>query len=250
MLFTPPRERKTVLITGASSGLGEELARLYAADGRKLALCARRTDRLHTLKAELEERHGARVEVRALDVNDHRAVFDVFDDFARTLGRVDRFIVNAGVNGGHPVGTGEFERNLHLVQTNFVAGLAQCEAAVRVLRKQGEGHLVVVSSMSAVRGLPSHMTVYAATKAGMTHLAEGIRADLAGTRIVVSTVFPGYIRTEINAHKGPLPFEVDQATGAKALFRAIESEKATAWVPWPWRVVGHVLRVVPARFLV
>jgi short-subunit dehydrogenase len=242
--------RRTVLITGASSGLGEEMARLFAADGRHLALCARRTDRLEKLKGELEARYDTHVEVRELDVTDCGAVFDVFDDFARTLGRIDRFIINAGVNGGHAVGTGEFERNLHLVRTNFVGGLAQCEAAVRILRKQGEGHLVVVSSMSAVRGLPSHMTVYAATKAGMTHLAEGIRADLAGTRVVVSTVFPGYIRTEINAHKGPLPFEVDQVTGAKALFRAIESEKATAWVPWPWRVVGRVLRFVPARFLV
>jgi short-subunit dehydrogenase len=239
-----------VLITGASSGLGEELARLYASQGRQLALCARRSERLRGLQAELGSRYGARVEVRELDVTDHRAVFDVFDDFAAKLGRIDRFVVNAGINGGHAVGTGQFERNLQLVETNFVAGLAQCEAAVRILRKQGEGHLAVVSSMSAVRGLPSHMTVYAASKAGIAHLAEGIRADLAGTGIVVSTLFPGYIRTEINAHKGKLPFEVDQVTGAKALFRAIESEKPTAWVPWPWRVVGHVLRAVPARFLV
>ncbi|MGH7439188.1 MAG: SDR family oxidoreductase [Polyangiaceae bacterium] len=243
--------RQTVLITGASSGLGEELARLYAAQGRHLALCARRTERLLSLQAELGARFGTRVEVRELDVTNHQAVFDVFDDFARVLGRIDRFVVNAGVNGGHAVGTGQFEPNLRLVETNFVAGLAQCEAAVRILRKQGEGHLAVVSSMSAMRGLPSHMTVYAATKAGIAHLAEGIRADLAGTPIAVSTIFPGYIRTEINAHKGRLPFEVDQVTGAKALFRAIESEKATAWVPaWPWTIVGRVMRVVPARFLV
>jgi short-subunit dehydrogenase len=241
--------RQTVLITGASSGLGEEMARLFAAEGRHLALCARRTERLHALKGELEGRFGARVEVRALDVTDHRAVFDVFDDFARTFGRIDRFIVNAGISGGLPVGTGHFERNLEIAETNFVAGLAQCEAAVRILRQQGDGHLVVVSSMSAMRGLPSHLTVYAATKAAIAHLAEGIRADLHGTRIVVSTVFPGYIRTEINQHKGKLPFEVDQATGARALVRAIENEKAAAWVPWPWAWARHVMRVVPARFL-
>jgi short-subunit dehydrogenase len=243
--------RRTVLITGASSGLGEEMARLFAAQGRQLALCARRTERLVALKAELEARYGARIEVRALDVNDHRAVFDVFDDFARTLGRIDRFIVNAGISAGHAVGTGHFERNLQIVETNFVAGLAQCEAAVGILRRQGDGHLVVISSMSAMRGLPNHMTVYAATKAAIAHLAEGIRADLAGTRIVVSTVFPGYIRTEINQHKKrKLPFEVDQVAGTKALVRAIESETATAWVPaWPWKAVGHVMRVVPARFL-
>jgi short-subunit dehydrogenase len=243
--------RQTVLITGASSGIGEEMARLFAAQGRQLALCARRTERLHALMRELESRHDARIEVRDLDVNDHRAVFDVFDDFARAFGRIDRFIVNAGIGSGRAVGTGHFESNLRTVQTNFVAGLAQCEAAVHILRRQGEGHLVVISSMSAMRGLPKHLTAYAASKAGIAHLAEGIRADLAGTGIAVSTIFPGYIRTEINQGAKKLPFEVDQATGAKALVRAIEREPATAYVPaWPWTVVGQVMRVVPARFLV
>jgi NAD(P)-dependent dehydrogenase (short-subunit alcohol dehydrogenase family) len=189
--------------------------------------------------------------VRALDVTDHRAVFAVFDEFAATLGGVDRFIVNAGIGRGHPVGTGHFESNLDTVMTNFVAGLAQCEAAVRILREQGHGHLVVISSMSAMRGLPRHLTAYAASKAAIAHLAEGIRADLAATPIVVSTIFPGYIRTEINQRAKKLPFEVDEVTGAEALVRAIEKEPATAWVPaWPWTVVGHVMRVVPARFLV
>lgn len=243
--------RQTVLITGASSGIGEEMARLFAAKGRQLALCARRTERLRTLKSELESRHDARVEVRALDVNDHRAVFDVFEDFAREFGRIDRFIVNAGIGSGRSVGTGHFESNLRTVQTNFVAGLAQCEAAVQILRRQGDGHLVVISSMSALRGLPRHLTAYAASKAAIAHLAEGIRADLAATRIVVSTICPGYIRTEINEGAKRLPFEVDQATGAKALVRAIEREPATAYVPaWPWALVGQVMRVVPARFLV
>jgi short-subunit dehydrogenase len=242
--------RKSILITGASSGLGAQMARLFASRGRNLALCARRTERLRALKVELEAKHGVRVEVRDLDVNDHRAVFEVFDDFARTLGRIDRFIVNAGVGRGQPVGTGRFDSNLSTIQTNFVGGVAQCEAAVGLLRQQGDGHLVVISSMSAMRGLPKHLTVYAATKAGIAHLAEGIRADLAGTRIVVSTIFPGYIRTEINERAKKLPFEVDEVTGAKALVQAIEREPATAWVPaWPWAVVGHVMRVLPARFL-
>jgi short-subunit dehydrogenase len=243
--------RQTVLITGASSGLGEEMARRYAAMGRQLALCARRTEPLHLLKQELESRYDTRVEVRALDVNDHRAVFDVFDDFTATFGRVDRFIINAGIGFGRAVGTGHFETNLRTVQTNFVAGLAQCEAAVGILRKQGNGHLVVVSSMSALRGLPKHMNAYAASKAGLTHLAEGIRLDLAGTKIAVSTIFAGYIRTDLNAGNKRLPFAVDRATGVKAMVRAMEKEPATACVPaWPWAVMGPVLRIMPGRFLV
>jgi short-subunit dehydrogenase len=242
--------RTNVVITGASSGLGEGMARELAARGHALGLCARRTDRLEALAAELRRAHGVRVEVRRLDVTDHAAVFTVFEDLARAFGAVDRIIVNAGVGEGRRIGTGHFDVNRRTLETNLVAGLAQCEAAVAIFRRQGNGHLVVISSMSAVRGLPRHLTTYAASKAGLAHLAEGIRAELLGTGIVVSTIFPGYIRTELNAAAKKLPFEVSQAVGSRALVRAIEREPATACVPaWPWTVVGLVLRVLPARWL-
>jgi short-subunit dehydrogenase len=242
--------RNTVVITGASSGLGAGMARELAARGHALGLCARRTDRLEELAAELRRAHGVRVEIRALDVNDHAAVFDVFEDLARTFGTLDRIIVNAGRGEGRRIGTGHFETNLRTLETNLVAALAQCEAAVAVFRRQGQGHLVVISSMSALRGLPRHLTAYSASKAGLAHLAEGIRAELAGTPIVVSTIFPGYIRTEMNAAAKKLLFEVDAGTGCRALVRAIEREPATAYVPaWPWWPVGWVMRVLPTRWL-
>jgi short-subunit dehydrogenase len=242
--------RTHVVITGASSGLGAGMARELAARGHALGLCARRTDRLEQLAAELRRAHGVRVEVRALDVNDHAGVFAVFEDFARTFGTLDRIIVNAGVGEGRRIGTGHFETNRRTLETNLVAALAQCEAAVAIFRRQQQGHLVVISSMSALRGLPRHLTAYAASKAGLAHLAEGIRVELAGTSIVVSTIFPGYIRTEMNAAAKRLLFEVDAATGSRALVRAIEREPATAYVPaWPWWPFGWVMRVLPTRWL-
>ncbi|WP_019142980.1 SDR family oxidoreductase [Noviherbaspirillum massiliense] len=239
--------RKNILITGASSGLGEGMAREFAAKGRNLALCARRTERLLALKAELEGKHpGIRVLVKPLDVNDADAVFKTFRQFADELGSLDRVIVNAGVATGRRVGTGNFEANARTAQTNFLAALAQCEAAVEIFRKQGQGHLVAISSMSALRGLPKHLTVYAATKAGLATLAEGIRAELLATPIKVSTIYPGYIRTELNAGAKKLPFEVDARTGSAALAKAIEREPAKAYVPsWPWMLVGGLLRVMP-----
>jgi short-subunit dehydrogenase len=243
--------RRHVVITGASSGLGAGMARELAARGHDLGLCARRAERLEQLAAELRRDHGVRVEVRPLDVNDHPRVVEVFEELARTFGSLDRIIVNAGVGEGRRVGTGHFETNRRTLETNLVAGLAQCEAAVAILRRQGSGHLVVISSMSAIRGLPRHLTAYAASKAGLAHLAEGIRAELLGTGITVSTIFPGYVRTELNqAAKRRLPFEVDQRTGSRALVRAIEREPATACVPaWPWSLIALALRVLPARWL-
>lgn len=239
--------RKNILITGASSGLGEGMAREFAARGRNLALCARRTDRLDALKAELLARHpGIQVSVRALDVNDHAQVFSVFDAFAQELGSLDRIIVNAGVGQGKRVGTGHFATNVQTAQTNFIAAIAQCEAAVGILRKQQQGHLVTVSSMSAMRGLPKHLTVYAATKAGLSSLTEGIRAELLGTPIKVSILFPGYIRTELNAGAKKLPFEVDAVTGSRAMVKAIEREPVRAYVPrWPWVIGAFFMRNLP-----
>jgi short-subunit dehydrogenase len=239
--------RASVLITGASSGLGEGMAREFAARGCDLALCARRTERLDALRRELEARHpGIRVAVKALDVNDHDRVFTVFREFQAELGRLDRVIVNAGIGEGRRIGTGHFQTNLRTAETNFIAALAQCEAAVEIFREQDRGHLVTISSMSAMRGLPRHLTTYAATKAGLAALTEGIRAELLDTPIRVTTIFPGYIRTEMNAGAKGLPFIIDAERGARLLVRAIEKEPATAHVPaWPWAPFGFLMRRLP-----
>ncbi|AGC47785.1 short chain dehydrogenase [Myxococcus stipitatus DSM 14675] len=243
--------RKNILITGASSGLGEGMAREFAARGHHLALCARRTDRLEALRSELLAKHpGLHISVRELDVNEHERVFEVFNAFAEDLGSLDRIIINAGIGVGKRLGTGNFATNVKTAQTNFVAAVAQCEAAVGILRKQGQGHLVTISSMSAMRGLPRHLTVYAATKAGLATLTEGIRAELLGTPIKVSTIYPGYIHTELNAGAKKLPFAVDAEKGSRALVKAIEREPVSAYVPgWPWTVVGFFLRNLPLELV-
>lgn len=245
--------RKNILITGASSGIGRGMAREFAARGRNLALCARRTERLEELRAELEQAHpDIKVFVRALDVNNHEQVFEVFrafrDDFAGIGGLLDRVIVNAGMGKGASLGTGHFRANLQTAETNFIAAIAQCEAALEIMREQNEGHLVTISSMSAVRGMPRALTVYAATKAGLASLSEGIRADLLDSPIGVSTIFPGFIRSEINEKVKKTPFMVDTETGCRALVKAIEKEPAEAQVPpWPWKPLGFAMKHLPLK---
>jgi short-subunit dehydrogenase len=243
--------RQNILITGASSGLGRGMAIEFAKLGRNLALCARRTDRLDELKAELERDYpGIKVAVRALDVNDYEKVFEVFRAFRDDLGSLDRIIVNAGLGKGQPLGTGYFYANRKTAETNFVAALAQCEAALEILRKQNAGHLVTISSMSAMRGMPKNLTTYAATKAGLAALTEGIRADLLRTPIKVSTVFPGYIRSEINAKVKNTPFMVGTEEGCRALVKAIEKERPEAYVPsWPWAPLGFLMKRLPLKIV-
>ena len=242
--------RKNILITGASSGLGKEMARQFGALGRNLALCARRTDALESLREELTTAYPTiTVSVAKLDVNDHDAVFTTFRAFADELGTLDRVIVNAGLGKGQPIGTGFFHANKETAETNFVAALAQCEAAMEIFRKQNAGHLVLISSISALRGFPGNVTTYAATKAAVSSLAEGIRADVYRTPITVSSILPGYIRSEMNENLRA-PFIVDTDKGVRAMIRAIERESAAARVPgWPWRPVGTLLKALPMRVL-
>ncbi|MGE6473928.1 SDR family oxidoreductase [Psychrobacter sp. NPDC078631] len=244
---------KTVLITGASSGLGEGMARLFASLGYNLAICARRTDRLEHLKSEMMQKYpDIRVEYQALDVSDYDTVFQVFDAFADDFGSIERVVVNAGIGDSRRIGKGHFETNRRTADVNFVAALAQCEAAMNIFRAQNSGHLVVISSMSAMRGLPRHLTTYGASKAGLAHLAEGIRADMLLTNlpIKVSTIYPGYIRTEINEGSKPLPFEVNADTGTKAIVAAIEAGVDEACVPsLPWSMVSHAMKHLPLQVM-
>lgn len=241
---------KTILITGASSGIGAGMAREFAQMGYNLAICARRLERLQMLKQELESQFGIRVIAKTLDVTNYDQVFQVFREFKQDFGKIDRIIVNAGVGEGRRIGKGNFAINKATVETNFISALAQCEAAVEIFREQNSGHLVMISSMSAIRGMPKHLTAYGASKAAVAHLAEGIRAELIDTPIQVTTIFPGYIRTEINEGAKKLPFEVDEKTGSRLLAAEIEKAPIKAYVPkWPWLPLGLAMKVLPLKLV-
>ncbi|WP_072690752.1 SDR family oxidoreductase [Rhodococcus marinonascens] len=239
--------RKNILITGASSGLGCGMAREFASRGRNLALAARRTERLEELRAELLAAHPQiTVAIRKLDVDVHDEVFRVFTELDEELGGLDRVIVNAGLGKGQPLGTGYFSANVQTARTNFLGALAQSEAALELFRPRNAGHVVLISSMSALRGMPRNLTTYAASKAGVAALGEGMRADLANTGIDVSTIFPGFIRTEINEKVKNAPFIVDTETGCRALAAAIEKEPSKAYVPaWPWAPLSVAMKLLP-----
>ncbi len=244
--------RRNVLITGASSGLGAEMARQLAARGHDLALCARRLPRLDALRAEILTAHpGRRVEIRALDVTRDDDVFAVFRAFQEDFGTIDRIIVNAGIGRGAPLGTGRFEENRQTAMTNFVAALAQSEAAMQIFRAQDAGHFVMISSMSAVRGMPRSLTTYAATKAAVAHLAEGLRLELHGRPITVTVLYPGYIASEMNGDSSAeVPLMVSTEKGVRAMVEAIEKEKGSAYVPpLPWRPVSVVMKHAPLPVL-
>lgn len=237
----------TIVITGASSGLGAEMARHFAARGHDLGLCARRVARLDALRAELLAAHpGIVVHTAALDVTDDAAVQTVFEKFRAEFGTLDRVVVNAGIGHGAALGTGGHAANRRTALTNFVGALSQSEHALEVFRAQGHGHLVLISSFSAVRGMRRSMTTYAASKAGVAALAEGLRSErIPG--VDISLICPGYIRSEMTeAQADRAKFMVDTETGVAAMVHAIEARKAVAYVPaWPWVPLSVAMKVLP-----
>ena len=249
-------KRQNILITGASSGLGRGMAIEFARQGCNLALCARRESQLEELKTELMAVNPEiNVFTRPLDVNDTVQVFTVFkafkEDFNGLGGLLDRVIVNAGIGKGAPFGKGYAEQNMQTAVTNFCGAISQMEAAMEIFREQNNGHLVAIASMSSFRGLPWAMTVYAATKAGLKSLAEGIRIDMLRKPIKVSTIFPGYIQSEMTdaLQKRP-PFMISLDKGSKLLVKAINREKANSYVPfWPWYFIRLLMPFMSLHML-
>lgn len=226
------------------------MARQFAAQGRHLALCARRTERLEELKAELADRHPyIKAAVAALDVNDHEAVPRVFGELSEELGGIDRVIVNAGIGKGWPLGEGKPWANKATLETNLVAGLVQIEAALEMFKKAGSGHLVLISSVLGNTGVPGGKAAYCASKAGMTSLGESLRAEYDKGPIRITVIEPGYIESEMTARANSTMLMVDNETGVRAMVEAIEKEKGRAVVPrWPWAPLTQVMRLLPPKY--
>lgn len=235
-------------ISGASSGLGAEMARQLAARGDSVALAARRTDRLEDVAGAISGRGGT-VTVHTLDVTDASAVESVIRRADIDHAGLDVVVVNAGRGGGARLGTGRAEQNRAVVETNLMGAMAQIEAALEIFRPRGRGHVVLVSSLAAVRGLPGSAAVYSATKAALASLGESLRTELAGEGVDVTVLRPGYIRTELNQRaRFFLMTPLDR--GVEAMIAAIDSRAADVVVPaWPWRLLGRLFRWAPASLI-
>ena len=241
---------QSILITGASSGIGRQLAIEFAARGYRLALTARRLDALATLRAELQTRHpGLAVETAALDVQRTAEVAPAVEALATALGGLDIVVANAGIGDTGLVGTGGFARDAAVIQTNVLGAMATLDAAVALFRRQQRGQLVAISSVAAARGMPG-AGAYCASKAALAVYADSIRHELYGTGIAVTTLYPGFIDTPLNNHMTRRPFLVTVEDGGRRMADLIERRVGQAAVPrWPWTAVMTLLRHAPGSRL-
>ena len=135
------------------------------------------------------------------------------------------------------------------METNVIGAMATIDAAAALFREQGHGHIVTIASVAAFRGMPT-AAAYCASKAAVSTLMEGLRAELVGTNTRTTTLYPGYIDTPINNHMPNRPFLVDAEKGTRIMADLIEKQVVKSTVPvWPWNLVGRLLRILPVSML-
>jgi short-subunit dehydrogenase len=227
-----------VVITGASSGIGEALARHYAVPGSVLGLISRRPAGAQGM--------GGTVVPYQVDVTDNAALERAAADFISRFGAPDLVIANAGIGKGS---SGEDLRDIELLRRTLdvnVVGLAATLAAFAPsMRQAGRGTLAGICSVAGFRGLAGNGAYSGSKSAAITWL-ESLRTELHGSGVAVVCICPGYIDTPLTrVNRFHMPFLLDVDEGARRIARAIGRRPRLAVVPWQMALVSVVLRLLP-----
>lgn len=232
-----------VFITGASTGIGQALARHYAARGAVLGLVSRRQALLDTLAASLPTEAAC----YALDVRDADAMAAAARDFIERFGLPDIVIANAGVSRGtlteHAEDTAAFKA---ILETNVLGMLHTFQPFVPGMIDCGDGSLVGIASVAGIRGLPG-AGAYSASKAAAISYLESLRVEMLAHGIAVTTIAPGYIRTPMtDANPYRMPFLMEADVAADKFAKAIARRRRFVVIPWQMGIVARLMRLIPA----
>jgi short-subunit dehydrogenase len=236
---------KIVLLTGASSGIGEALAIELAKRGAVLGLLARRKDLLDEIAVKCEQAGGT-ARVFACDVVDEKGVHAAAESLRNEFGKIDVMIANAGIGGSSHAKHLEASEVRKVTEINFFGAVNAVTAVLPQMIEQTGGQIVAISSLAGFRGLPRSAS-YSASKAAMTNFFESLRLDLLNTNVDVTIIQPGFIRTPLTddrANKMPFLMELDEAI--PYFINAIEKRKKFAAFPWQLATLVRLARIFPA----
>ncbi len=229
------------IVVGASSGIGEALARELAADGYEVGLTARRTERLKEIGAELP----TKAYVATMDVTDADHAREAFDDLVDAMQSVDLVVISAAV--GHLNRDLEWEPERETIDVNVRGFAAIATAAMTHFDDRGAGHLVGISSVAAVFG-NGGAPAYNASKAFVSTYLEGLRHRQAGREgdVTITTVEPGFVDTDLAMGEF---WMCSPETAARQILRAVDSGHDHVYVTRRWRLVAWLLKALPERAL-
>ena len=231
---------KVVWVVGASSGIGAAVAQEMHARGASVAVSARREDRL-------KEVAGERMRVVPFDVTSAAEAAEAATAVERSLGTIDVAVLSAGYwkqLDPSRWDTDEFDRH---VQVNLIGMSNTIAAVLPGMLKRRRGGIAGISSVAGYRGLAGS-EAYGATKAAQINLLESLRVHLARTGVRVTTVCPGFVRTDLTASNDfPMPFMIEPDEAARSICNGIEHERAEIVFPWQMALLMKSARLVPTR---
>ncbi len=233
-----------ILVTGASSGLGEALALAYAAPGVRLFLSGRDGGRLAAV-AEACRGKGAEAAGRVIDVAD-RAAMDAWIADCLQIAPLDLVIANAGISAGTGGAGGESAEQARAVfAVNLDGVLNTVLPVIETMRRRRRGQIVLMASLAGFRGFPSAPS-YCASKAAVRVWGEGLRGWLAADGVVVTVICPGFVRSRMTARNDfPMPFLMTAEAAAARMKRGIDAGRARIAYPWPMALAVTLLSALP-----
>lgn len=229
-----------ILITGASSGLGEEFARQYASSEVELILLARREEKLQKLQSELQSK-CKNIQILVADVSD----FDLLQEKIKLLGPVDMVILNAGISLGHSNTIPTIAEFKKLYDVNLLANHAILEILLPRFKEQKSGKIVFISSLSSLISMPS-AKAYASSKRALNAYAEAIRYKYKKEGIHVINILPGFIQSELtDKNSFKMPFILTTREGVKRMKNAIEKNRRLYAFPLRFYLIILALNLLP-----
>jgi short-subunit dehydrogenase len=232
---------KTVMITGASSGIGKGLALELASRGANLCLLARRQSLLDEIVGEIKTKALA----LAADVRDANAVRAAADRFRAELGPIDVLVANAGIGTADHAAKVNPNHVAEVININVLGAANSVAAVVPEMVERGKGQLVAISSLAAYRGLPKS-AAYCASKAALSAYFESVRIDLRGTGVGVTIIHPGFIKTPLTAGRDTkMPYLMELDDAIPKIVSAIEKGKKTCAFPWQLATVVRAGMLMP-----
>ena len=234
---------KNALIFGATSGIGQELARLLVKDGYKVMITGRRIERLQIIQSEKPEQYI----IKQHDITVIEATKKVFEDLPSTFDTVDLIVHNSGIM--QPNFNLEWDKDFPTLQTNVVGATMVYQLAYNYFKEQGHGHLVGVTSIASIRG-NRQVAAYHASKAYQASYLESLWMKAQRTKkakIHVTNILPGYVDTDIIKGDTFWMAPVNKAT--RQIYTAIKCKKRKAYITKRWRLVALAMKVVPTRLL-
>ena len=229
---------KKIIILGATSGIGKELAQLYAKENHTVAITGRRTHLLDELKIE-----NPNFIIKTFDIVQTDETIKVLDDLSQELGGVDLLIISSGTGDvNHDL---DFALEKRTIETNVIGFTCVCNWAVNYFEKQGHGHLVGITSVAGIRG-SRYAPAYNASKSYQINYFEGMKQKLVSYKktIFITDIRPGFVDTDMAKGEG-LFWVAPLEKAGKQIYKAIEKKKKIAYITKRWRIIAIILRLIP-----